>query len=209
MKYLPCYFPQATLTHLFFCFADPQFKPTNHRRRIVNSQLLAEYAHVLAEGGRLYAITDVPDLFNWMAAHAAAHPAFERLPAEQCSPEADPAVALMQSRTEESLKVAREGRTGAVQWGVWRRVSREAALAREAALTGGDWWAQPAVDYTWTPSAGSLSRGSSKDWRGVIQQQLAAASGGGGGGGSCSSRGRSRGSAVGGQGGRGQSGLFL
>jgi hypothetical protein len=176
MKYLPCYFPRGSLTHLFFCFADPQFKPTNHRRRIVNAQLLAEYAHVLRVGGRLYAITDVPDLFNWTVAHAAAHPCFARLPPEQA--DADPAVRLMRERTEESQKVAREGRSGAVQWGVWVRLSEAEALARERELTRGDWWAEPQVDYTWIPSAGSLSKGSSKDWRAVISQQVAEAAGG-------------------------------
>lgn len=33
----------------------------NHRRRIITPQLLAEYAFLLAPGGRLYTATDVPE----------------------------------------------------------------------------------------------------------------------------------------------------
>ena len=32
---------------------------TNHRRRIIQTTLLAEYAYLLAVGGMLYTITDV------------------------------------------------------------------------------------------------------------------------------------------------------
>ena len=40
---------------------DPHFKVQNHRRRIISVQLLAEYAFLLAPGGRLYTATDVPE----------------------------------------------------------------------------------------------------------------------------------------------------
>ena len=72
MKFLPCFFALRSMSRLFFCFADPQFKPSNHRRRIVTTPLLDEYAAALRAGGRLYVITDVPDLFNWASRHAAA-----------------------------------------------------------------------------------------------------------------------------------------
>jgi hypothetical protein len=38
----------------------------NHRRRIINTCLLTEYAHIMAPGGWLYTITDVPELGEWM-----------------------------------------------------------------------------------------------------------------------------------------------
>ncbi len=41
---------------------DPHFKATNHRRRIISAQLLAEYAFLLAPGGRLYTATDVQEV---------------------------------------------------------------------------------------------------------------------------------------------------
>lgn len=45
---------------------DPHFKAANHRRRIVNTSLVTEYAHLLAPGGWLYTITDVQELGVWM-----------------------------------------------------------------------------------------------------------------------------------------------
>ena len=45
---------------------DPHFKATTHRRRIVSAAQLADYAYLLAPGGLLYTITDVPELGAWM-----------------------------------------------------------------------------------------------------------------------------------------------
>jgi len=47
---------------------DPHFKATNHRRRIISAQLLAEYAFLLAPGGRLYTATDVQEVCHARAA---------------------------------------------------------------------------------------------------------------------------------------------
>ena len=44
---------------MFFLFPDPHFKKAKHKWRIINETLLAEYAYVLAVGGRVYAVTDV------------------------------------------------------------------------------------------------------------------------------------------------------
>lgn len=54
---------------------DPHFKASNHRRRIIQTSLLAEYAYVLAVGGVLYTVTDVPELGK---TKLDAHPLFER-----------------------------------------------------------------------------------------------------------------------------------
>jgi tRNA G46 methylase TrmB len=51
---------------LFCCLQDPHFKVANHRRRIIQPTLLTEYAHIMAPGGWLYTITDVPELGEWM-----------------------------------------------------------------------------------------------------------------------------------------------
>jgi tRNA G46 methylase TrmB len=40
---------------------------TNHRRRIIQTTLLAEYAYLLAVGGTLYTITDVQVGTLWLA----------------------------------------------------------------------------------------------------------------------------------------------
>ena len=65
MKLLLNFFYKGQLSKLFFCFADPHFKRTNHRKRIINQYLLNEYAYLLKKGGRLYIITDVEELFIW------------------------------------------------------------------------------------------------------------------------------------------------
>ncbi|KAG1717652.1 putative methyltransferase-domain-containing protein [Suillus paluster] len=58
MKFLPNFFPKASLTALFFLFPDPHFKARKHKARIISPTLLAEYAYVLAPGGIVYTITD-------------------------------------------------------------------------------------------------------------------------------------------------------
>lgn len=156
MKFLPCFFAQGTMTRLFFCFADPQFKPSNHRRRIVTTPLLANYAAALAPRGRLYVITDVPDLFSWASSHADAHAAFARVDAITAA--ADVGATLMQTETEESVKVAREGRTGNVKWAVWERLTdaeadeREKMLRRAGGAPEDDWWFEPKVAYEYQPA---------------------------------------------------------
>eukprot|EP00008_Paramoeba_atlantica_P013556 CAMPEP_0201493348 /NCGR_PEP_ID=MMETSP0151_2-20130828/37523_1 /ASSEMBLY_ACC=CAM_ASM_000257 /TAXON_ID=200890 /ORGANISM="Paramoeba atlantica, Strain 621/1 / CCAP 1560/9" /LENGTH=216 /DNA_ID=CAMNT_0047880683 /DNA_START=42 /DNA_END=689 /DNA_ORIENTATION=- len=65
MKSLPCYFRKGQLEKIFFLFPDPHFKKKNHRRRIINTLLLAEYAFILRPGGLLYTVTDVKDLYEW------------------------------------------------------------------------------------------------------------------------------------------------
>ena len=51
---------------VIICMQDPHFKGANHRRRIIQTSLLAEYAYCLAPGGLLYTITDVEELGEWM-----------------------------------------------------------------------------------------------------------------------------------------------
>ena len=122
MKYLPNFFPKASLEKLFFCFPDPHFKRKNHPRRIVSERLLTEYAFLLKpEVGRLYCITDVKDLHDWHVEKCDAHPLFERLTEEEM--EADPCVTLMKTETEEGKKVKREGRFGHdMYYQVYKRV---------------------------------------------------------------------------------------
>ncbi len=107
MKHLPNYFHKAQLNRLFFCFPDPHFKHHNHRRRIVNRQLLAEYAYVLRDGGMLYTITDVEELAIWMKSKGCEHALFELLSDEDAA--SDPCVHLIRTSTEEGMKVARNG----------------------------------------------------------------------------------------------------
>lgn len=116
MKYLPHYCQTASLTKIFFCFPDPQFKRKNWGRRIVSERLLTEYAYLLQDGGRLYCITDVLELHEWHVEKCNAHPLFE--PIVDC--EDDPCVATMQTATEESQKVDRAG--ASKYFAVYRRI---------------------------------------------------------------------------------------
>jgi len=119
MKNLPQYFEKGQLEKLFFLFPDPHFKQSNHRRRIVSTTLLAEYAYVLKEGGILYTITDVEELGKWMSDHMSAHPMFERI--SEADLAADPIVPLLYTGTEEGQKVERN--SGSTHLNVFRRIA--------------------------------------------------------------------------------------
>lgn len=60
------YAPTCDLLH-----QDPHFKTANHRRRIINTTLITEYAYLMAPGGMLYTITDVKELGEWMVSRVA------------------------------------------------------------------------------------------------------------------------------------------
>lgn len=71
------------LKKIFFLYPDPHFKKAKHKWRIINQNLLAEYAYVLCEGGIIYTVTDVKDLHDWMVQHFTEHPLFEMVPQEE------------------------------------------------------------------------------------------------------------------------------
>ena len=107
MKHLPNFFPKKSISKMFFLFPDPQFKKKKHKWRIISQQLLAEYAFVLKDAGRVYVATDVKDLYDWMTGHLEEHPLFQRLPVTEESN--DPVVPLLFESTEEGKKVTRMG----------------------------------------------------------------------------------------------------
>jgi len=117
-KYLVNFFAKGQLTKLFFLFPDPHFKTVNHRRRIIQKSLQAEYAYCLAPGGMLYTITDVEELGAWMRERLDEDPLFQRLSDEEL--EGDPAAGLLTEATEEGQKVARNN--GETFRSVYRRL---------------------------------------------------------------------------------------
>jgi tRNA G46 methylase TrmB len=119
MKYAPNYFRPAQLEKIFFLFADPHFKKSNFRRRVINTNFLAIYAHILQVGGMLYTITDVLDLHNWQVEHLDAHPLFERIPDADLVN--DPCFSAMHMATEEGQKVTRL--SGQKYPAVYRRIA--------------------------------------------------------------------------------------
>jgi len=108
MKFLVNYFQKGQLEKMFFCFPDPHFKRKNWRRRIISEGLLSLYAYALCEGGLLYAITDVKDLFDWMYTSCKGHLLFEEVPVDEMKD--DPAFKAIHNATEEGMKVLREQR---------------------------------------------------------------------------------------------------
>ena len=96
MKCILHYFEKAQLEKIFICFADPHFKKSNYRRRIVNGPLLTEYAYMLKEGGKIYTVTDVKDLYDWNVNFLGKHPLFE----EVTGPEKDddPCIKMMSEK---------------------------------------------------------------------------------------------------------------
>lgn len=118
MKHLPNYFEKGQLKAMFFLYADPHFKKSKEKSRIISVDLLDVYAFTLAKGGRLYTATDIEELHNWEVNALELHPYFERLSEEECKQ--DPAVPLMLSSTHDYEKSKREGRS---QWySVWKRL---------------------------------------------------------------------------------------
>lgn len=111
MKFLPNYFKHNQLSKIFLCFPDPHFKARKHKARIVSAQLNAEYAYVVRPGGKLYTITDVEELHQWMVKHFQGEEAgdvaelWERVSQEDLDD--DPCVKIMSEATEESKKVTR------------------------------------------------------------------------------------------------------
>jgi len=117
MKTIHNYFRKGSLEKMFFCFADPHFKKTNHRRRIISTGLLSDYLYCLKVGGKIYVVTDVKDLFDWEVRHMDIHPMLEKLP--ESENEADPCVKFMREETDEAKKVIRNEGT------IWHAVFRK------------------------------------------------------------------------------------
>ena len=102
---------------MFFCFADPHFKKQNHRRRIVTTLLLSDYAFVLKPAGKIYVITDVKELYDWEVDHLEMHPLFEKVPDEEAK--GDPCIEFMTKGTDEAKKVIRN--EGSMWYAVYRK----------------------------------------------------------------------------------------
>lgn len=112
---------------MFFCFADPHFKKQNHRRRIVNTTLLSDYAYSLKTGGKIYVITDVKELYDWEVEHLELHPLFERIGEEETK--ADPCIKFMCEGTDEAKKVIRN--EGSMWYAIYRK--RDEQMPADAA----------------------------------------------------------------------------
>ena len=123
MKGILNYFQKGQLSKLFFCFADPHFKRDNFRRRIINQSLLTEYAYLMEEGGKIYTVTDVKDLYDWNVEFLGKHPLFEEITGEE--KENDPCMKIMSEKTNEAGIVLKRGDP------VWAAVFRKKVMPIE------------------------------------------------------------------------------
>ncbi len=69
--------PDASLDRVFILFPDPWPKARHHKRRIVQSDMVAELARVLKPGGRLRFATDVAGYADWALERILASPEFD------------------------------------------------------------------------------------------------------------------------------------
>lgn len=156
MKFMPNFFEKGQLTKLFICFPDPHFKKRNVRKRAVSPTLLAEYAYCMALGARLYTITDVSELTDWMVEHLTRFPLFRRVPNDQLA--ADPVVPLL-LRTDEGMKVTRNN--GNMFVAAFDRVCTPEPLVDEVPLPR-EVAAAAAATAGYTPQPGGERRG--REW---------------------------------------------
>ena len=69
--------PDASLDRVFILFPDPWPKARHHKRRIVQTEMVAELARLLKPGGRLRFATDVAGYADWALERILASPDFE------------------------------------------------------------------------------------------------------------------------------------
>ena len=120
MKLLLNFFYKGQLDKLFFCFADPHFKRTNHRKRIINQYLLNEYSYLLKKGGKLYIITDVEELYIWERSMLNQNKCFKEMSKEEV--EKDPFTGFMKN-TNEARKVIKNW--GNMFYSIYERVEHD------------------------------------------------------------------------------------
>lgn len=124
MKTFHNYFAKESVEKMFFCFADPHFKKANHRRRIINTALLTDYAYCLKPGGKIYTVTDVKQLHDWEVSKLDQHPMFERVSSTEN--DNDICVKIMREKTDEAIKVMKK------EGNIWHAVFRKRDTAKEA-----------------------------------------------------------------------------
>lgn len=68
--------PTGRIDAVFVLFPDPWFKARHHKRRLIQSALVAELATLMPSGALLHVLTDQPPLVEWTSDILAASPAF-------------------------------------------------------------------------------------------------------------------------------------
>ena len=71
--------PPASIGCLFILFPDPWPKARHHKRRIVTTETLDQFARIMTENAELRLATDDPSYFSWMLERVTSHRHFEWL----------------------------------------------------------------------------------------------------------------------------------
>jgi tRNA (guanine-N7-)-methyltransferase len=71
--------PDGCLTRVFILFPDPWPKTRHHKRRLIQTDVIAELARTLKPGGRLRFATDWADYADWTLAKLTKSPDFKWL----------------------------------------------------------------------------------------------------------------------------------
>lgn len=69
--------PDESLSCICVLFPDPWPKKRHHKRRIVNTDTVAQFARVLKPGGQLRLATDIEEYAQWMQKAVATSPLFQ------------------------------------------------------------------------------------------------------------------------------------
>lgn len=69
--------PDGCLARIFILFPDPWPKARHNKRRLVQPETVAEFARLLAHGGRLRFASDWADYVDWALLRITSNPAFE------------------------------------------------------------------------------------------------------------------------------------
>ncbi|KII60600.1 tRNA (guanine-N(7)-)-methyltransferase [Thelohanellus kitauei] len=107
MRFLPYYFKKGQLQKIFVMFPDPHFKKRKIKWRILNLNLLDQYAYFLEIGGYLYTITDVEQVYLWILDQFSKHPLFEPLTDQEL--QSDEIAKNFHNLSDEGKNVEKEG----------------------------------------------------------------------------------------------------
>jgi len=70
-------FDQASIDRIFVLFPDPWRKARHHKRRLIQDDILNDFAKLLKDGGELRVASDHMDYVRWTLAHVMRHENFE------------------------------------------------------------------------------------------------------------------------------------
>jgi tRNA (guanine-N7-)-methyltransferase len=87
VRYLLEALPAACLDRIYLLYPDPWPKVRHHKRRLVNSEALAQFHRILRPEGRFIFASDIPDYVDWTLQHVAQHGGWDSISDSDAAPE--------------------------------------------------------------------------------------------------------------------------